>query len=199
MNYSILSLEPLLVFVQSVPLVPKRGTKHFRTYRKLCSDLLQRVPDTAGLYIWVGPSSERIYRYVGISVEGFRNRFGNYFQQEYTVHWETVHGENPTIALACEHYPKWVHTITSQSYRGKAGTKFIVYYQTTSYDESQLLELEAELIQHFDPVANVDRPKPQGFLHSEAMEIANGFSQAIQIQIQKMGIPVPHRLTGRSS
>ncbi|MBI1805158.1 MAG: hypothetical protein HY033_03720 [Ignavibacteriae bacterium] len=173
-------IKPLLGLVRGYPLIPKRGTKPFKQYCKLYEKLIKSVPNTGGIYIWVGPACDRIHRYIGISEEGLQNRFDDEFWQEYTAQWETEHGEAPTVSLACQHYPKWTHKITSQSYRGKAGTTFIVYHELPGWSEPKLRELEAEFIKYFDPVANVDRPEPSGYLHDTAMELANVFEEAIR-------------------
>jgi len=176
----LVDLHRLLEFIQTYELIPKRGTKPFRQYCRIYEELIKSVPNMAGIYIWVGPTCKRIYRYVGISAEGLQNRFDDEFWQEYTVHWETVHGETPTVSLACQHYPKWIGKITSQSYRGKVGTKFIVYLELPGWNEPKLRELEAEFIKYFNPVANVDRRLPTGYLHDTAVELENVFEKAIR-------------------
>ena len=179
MNSEILNFNPLFQYVESIPLIPKRNTKEFGQYRFLYQKMTDVVPNSPGLYLWIAPQCNRPVRYVGLSAQGLKQRFRNQFQQEYSVQWETIHGENPNILLVCQHYPKWVNKIQSQSLRGKAGTQFISYFECLNRTTKELHDIEAELIQYFDPVANEDRPKPTGKLFNEAIDIASDFEKSI--------------------
>lgn len=169
------SLQPIYDYVKTIQRLPKRNRSkksEYGKYRCVYLSLILNVPNIPGWYLWVNINSPKKEIYTGKAFKGLHNRFQNRFKQEYTVFWETVHGEYPFITDAYRIFPQEDYREQIEGYRCKCNSTHIIWVGRHNIDKYECEDIERELFISLDPLCNIDRPKPKGVYRNNSIMVS---------------------------
>lgn len=160
-----------------------RGSEHGKDYSGLCKAITEKVEGVAGFYIWGRYDRKRSWHSIYLGKAGYkqdktnlRKRIAEELKDERAFVWRHVYSEGELLAICHRiHHGKgytWKRPLL------KAGTTEIIWVTAPELSNSEILKVEADLIEALNPSANLSRPTPGRMVQSHATAV---FSQVREI------------------
>lgn len=159
-------------------------------YRKQAKSAVVGVPEVPGVYLW-GSYDHRGYwqsiylRLAGLGGKSYclRSRLIEELMDEHSCFWR--------VCRTRQHIRD-----ARESGRGartramlKEGATHIIWVTTPRLGRSEVRDVESELIEAFNPAANLSRPAPPSYIRKQATVIYNAFRDIIH-QYRQTAWPV---------
>jgi hypothetical protein len=180
----------------SPPPLPERDEEPYVKFRKSYKQVIKKVPQTNGVYLWyaVRPNNQVEYIYVGEShsnKSGLRGRLDDEFRRTYHGFWATVFASDKYLEEAITVFgdrtrynpKKSYETDIRNDYERHGATHVVFCHDVTA--QLNVVAVQNDLIQLFDnPRGNIKdvrtKPLPESQLSAEAKVIYKSFCQAVQ-------------------
>lgn len=151
-------------------------------YSALCDTLTAAIPELQGIYIWGAFDSKKYWKSLYLGKAGLgrskkllRARIREELKDERCSLWRYVLSKGQLLEVGPRvHHPgQWDRYIKNAWLRSlrKGGATHIVWAPARGLDNRQVRNLEAELIEAFNPEANRQRPIPPNEVLVEASRI----------------------------
>ena len=147
-----------------------------RQYSSICDQVTEAVLEAQGFYLWGAYDKKGLWQNIYLGKAGFgdhksiRKRIREELKDERCCIWRCVYREEELDAFRAKlHSGKYANE-WKRSMR-KSGTTHIVWVSAPNVSSNQVTDVEADLIESFNPTANRTRPAPPGLLQGEAKEI----------------------------
>lgn len=140
------------------------GSAYGKEYSHLCKVITQHVDEVAGFYVWGRYDRKRYWRSIYLGKAGYkkdktnlRKRILEELKDERAFVWRYVYDEAEVLAIC--------HRIHDGRYTWKrpllkTGTTEIIWVPAPKLSDSEILMVEADLIEGLSPSANLVRPTP---------------------------------------
>lgn len=193
-NSGIIELNNLYAFAEA-----DRGgnglhanSKTGRKFGKECSDLVHKVSEHGGFYIWGMYDSNCSWKNIYIGKAGFKKstslkaRILEELKDERQFFWRTVLSENSLLEKCEEYYPEMKKVYINHWQRSlqKFNSTHVIWVaidkENTSHVENLILQIESDLIETMNPTANIKRPKPIDTFIPNTIEVVNYIKQHIR-------------------
>lgn len=183
------SLRPLYDFVERYKDSPSLSgrSKIGRLYGRNVMEAVRTVPDASGFYLWgYYEDAERPWHsvYLGRAGSGkttsLHARIGEELKDERVFVWRHVLPKKELLQKLKSDYPsKGGYQWASKRALRKADCTHIVWCAAPDFTREQVGQVEADLIELFNPKANRDRPAPKKDVQDRTMEVAAEFRTRI--------------------
>lgn len=168
-NGGMISLSPLYDFVDENTKKSLEAMTLFRSklggkYSKLCQKVTEPVDPTSGFYVWGYYDAHLYWHSTYVGKGGFRQRGTNLrkrileeLKDERGFVWRAAYDEEKIQKMANE-----IHNRNYQFKRPflKAGSTRIMWFPALDLQNSDILQVESDLIEALNPRANLMRPAP---------------------------------------
>lgn len=160
-----------------------------REYGKKVKEITSTLPSEAGFYLWGFYTSVGLWRSVYLGKAGYgvstslRSRIDEELRDERPLIWSQGQISDETI------WSKWVEGYDDsrasknhfdRSIR-KAGSTHVIAVSLpiSEIDNKSISSIEADLIETLNPIANVQRPRPNSSLQDKTIEVIRAFKDSI--------------------
>jgi hypothetical protein len=189
LSSGIVSLQRLYDYVKSNP-DPKGlelRSPVRRRYRSLAADICRQIEPVQGFYLWGRYESNRLWRNVYLGKAGFgktahlRARILEELKDESACIWCESFSEETLRKAGKRNHPRMWHKYQFHMTRAlkKAGITHIVWVGVPGLPNPDVQNIESDLIETFNPRANVSRPVPPVTLQERTKEIIGEFRSLI--------------------
>jgi hypothetical protein len=176
----------------------ERSSKHGKVYRDKNAQILEKVPDEQGFYLWgfYNPSRFWINVYSGKAGKGktasLRARLLEELKDERACIWREVNPDNATLlGIGKRTHPQMWHKYEKDWKRtlGKAGSTHIFWVAAPPLDlePDNVESFENDLIEVMNPTGNRRRIMPAPALQQKAANILNAFRDMIHSEENRKG------------
>lgn len=189
MENDIIFLEPIykLICEQYEKEFPKQNPwdnklNIWKAYRSCYTKICERIPKSPGFYFWGKYDHKTKYWssiYVGMAGTNKSASLFNRISKEMTAESAFAFGQIMDIHK--------INDYTKEAYRDKyeeyainnerairkKGTTHIIWCDTHLKDDSEIVDVEKDLIEILDPTANAKKQAPPKELHSHSIEVLN--------------------------
>ncbi len=158
-----------------------------RSLGKLTKIVTSSIVDECGFYLWGSYEANGLWRnrYLGKAGYGktshLRARITEELRDERCFLWSAILEQDKILALGRQHYESMWYKCEAGWLRSlkKAKTSHIIWVSTPELENAQVHDVEADLIETFNPIANVSRPTPPATLQTDTKEIIGHFRYRI--------------------
>ena len=184
MNNGTIKLDNLYKHAASDPDAEsiKGNSKIGRAYGKKAVELTSSIEASHGFYIWGKYEKNKLWRTIYLGKAGYgkttslKARITEELKDERAFLWHGLHSklnETELLKVAENHYPNMWHKYESHFKRAirKNGATHIIWAVTPKLTNSEVVKIEADLIETLNPIANVQRPSPTSDLQGKTIEI----------------------------
>ena len=189
MKNGIIFLEPIykLICEQYKKEFPEQNpwnnkSNIWKAYRSCYKKICERLPESPGFYLFGNYDQKTKYWsniYIGMAGTNKTASLFNRISKEMTAESAFAFGQIMDIDK--------INDFTKKAYRNKykeyvkhnerairkKGTTHIIWCDTHLKDDSEIKDVEKDLIEIFNPKANVKKPAPPKELHSHSIEVLN--------------------------
>ena len=155
-----------------------------RQYSQLCDQVTEPILDAQGFYLWGRYDAKGLWRNTYLGMAGFgnhkslRKRIREELKDERCGVWRAVYSEDDLMAIReriheGKYRAEWIRGMR------KAGTTHIVWAAAPGVPAADVKNVEADLIEALNPIANVKRPAPPRHLQDDATEVFRSLRRAI--------------------
>ncbi len=157
-------------------------------YATLASAITSTVPNERGFYLWGKYDPNGLWRniYLGKAMLGktahLRARILEELKDERMCLWRHVMTERQLLDKTMENYGGRYNGRGNKSFKRsiyKAETSHIIWVAVEDLGESQVRNIESDLIETLNPVANIVRPSPPAELQELTVEVIKHFRRQI--------------------
>ncbi len=149
-------------------------------YRENAKSVVAEVPEHPGVYLW-GRYDRRGYWqsiYLGLAGLGgesycLQSRLLEELIYERSCLWRICRSQKHILNVRENGRSARARAIR------KEGSTHIIWVTTPKLQERQVRDVESELIEAFNPIANVTRPAPPPYIQKDAALIYNAFRKVI--------------------
>jgi hypothetical protein len=168
-----------------------RSNKPSREYLKVCIEVLDKVPNNQGFYLWGFYNSNRFWVnvYLGKAIVGktahLRDRLYKELTAENASIWREVNKDNVAVlAIGQKIHPVMWPTYKAQWQRAlrKAGSTHIFWVAASDLPAAHIDLIESDLIEAMNPTGNRQRKVPSAKLQREAGEILKTFRELVHLE-----------------
>ena len=139
-----------------------------RRYGKVAKRICQAIAATQGFYLWGRYEPNGLWRNIYLGKAGFgrtahlRARIQEELKDERVCIWRAFVSVSTIEATGERNYPRMWHYYKKHMHRAlkKAGTTHIVWVTDPQLKNSQVQNIESDLIETLSPSANMSRPVP---------------------------------------
>jgi len=162
-------------------------SKDGKAYKEQAKALVGSVKEEPGFYLWgyFEKNGRWVNIYIGKAGDGpktsLRARLLEELGDERMFLWANYIDENELLAKCKSYYPqKWL-AYEPQWKRAiqKSGSTHIVWVATPSLKDSSIRQIEADIIETMNPVANNQRPRPESEFQEDTFQIIKNFKHHI--------------------
>lgn len=189
MRSGILSLQPIYKFLKlnhdKIGLYGKspEGRAYGAEVAKICQD----IAATQGFYLWGRYERNGLWRNIYLGKAGFgrtahlRARIQEELKDERACIWHAFVSVRSMEAAGERNYPRMWHQYKKYTHRAlkKTGATHIVWVADPDLDNSQVQNIESDLIETLNPSANMLRPVPPVTLRECTKAIIGEFRELI--------------------
>lgn len=190
MKSGILDLHPLIKYVDEGDRVGKSlcgYSSSGREYGTLANDLTVSIPEDPGFYLWGSYAKNRLWKNIYLGKAGYgrmthlRARILEELKDERQFLWCPFLTDEALFAKGKECYPRMWETYKNHWKRAiaKAGASHIIWASAPEVENSQVLDIEKDLIETMNPSANLKRPVPPSSLQPVTKEVIGFFRYEI--------------------
>jgi hypothetical protein len=170
--YQVVRANPTCYDFSERPKIPR--------YRKQAEQVVAQVPDLKGVYLW-GKYDRRCYWssiYFGLAGLGktkyrLKSRLLEELMDEKSCFWRICRSKKHIIKARDDGQKARRRAVR------KRGATHIIWVATPKLRKRQVREVEADLIEALNPVANVVRATPPSHIQKDATAIYNAFRKVI--------------------
>jgi hypothetical protein len=208
MSSGIISLLPLYDFLRLNHAVAGLYGKSpaGRHYGRRATELCASVAATQGFYLWGRYERGRLWRNIYLGKAGFgktanlRARICEELKDERACIWRAFVSVATMEEAGELNYPRmWRHLYKSHWSRAlkKAGATHIVWAADPALPNSQVQNIESDLIETLNPRANLSRPVPPVSLQAHTKEVIGQFRELIHEHREDRFLLAGHGPRGR--
>jgi hypothetical protein len=141
------------------PRKPERR-RVLREYSELCGNIIKKVPIERGVYLWVCYEKNRLWKNIYLGLAGYgkttslRARISEELRDEKSFAWAGVLGEEEIRAIPDNGRKHRERAMLKQ------GATHIFWVTTPDLPIQAVHDLESDLIEALNPMANIKRPAP---------------------------------------
>jgi hypothetical protein len=191
MMSGILSIKALVAWVQEEDPDGSAlaGTSSIgKALGKKTRELTKNVEAGRGFYLWGNYDSRGFWKNIYLGKAGYgkyaglQKRITEELRDERCFLWIDVLSEKKILDKGAALFPaKWSQYSKEWQNRHfkKAGTSHIIWVATPAIDDSHVRNVEADLIETLNPIANVSRPTPPSELQEHTKEVIGHFRSQI--------------------
>ena len=189
MKNGIIFLEPIykLICEQYEKEFPKQNPwdnklNLWKAYRSCYEKICERIPESPGLYLWGNYDQNTKYWsniYIGMAgtnkTASLFNRISKEMTAESAFAFSQIMTPEKIKKFTEEAYPNTCEKYKKHNERAirKKGTTHIIWCDTHLKDDSEIKDVEMDLIEIFNPKANIEKLTPPKELHSHSIEVLN--------------------------
>jgi hypothetical protein len=163
-----------------------------RNYGKLATNVVQSIPESHGFYLWGYYEKNKLWRSLYLGKAGYgkttslRARIKEELKDERVFLWYGPHStltEENLKSINEKYYPTMWYQYKNHFARAikKSKTTHIIWVVTSDLDNSEVIKIEADLIETMNPSANIMRPGPTSGLQDKTIEIIRMFKNQIHL------------------
>jgi hypothetical protein len=189
LNSGIVSLHPLYDYVKSNPdpkVLDIRSPVR-RRYRSLAASICEQIQPVQGFYLWGRYEPNRLWRNIYLGKAGFgktahlRARILEELRDESACIWCSTFSEETLRKAGERNHPRMWHKYQFHMTLAlkKVGATHIVWVAVPGLSNPDVRNIESDLIETFNPLANVSRPVPPVTLQERTKEIIGEFRSLI--------------------
>jgi hypothetical protein len=158
-----------------------------RAYGALAKEVSMTIGDCQGFYLWGRFENNSLWKNIYLGKAGFgktthlRARILEELKDERQFLWRSIFKEEDLLKRGAELYPEMWSKYKNHWNRAisKAGASHIVWVASPNLEDSQVFDVEKDLIETLNPTANLMRSKPPSTLQPVTSEIISRFRHEI--------------------
>ncbi|HEU5411687.1 MAG TPA: hypothetical protein VFU57_11750 [Candidatus Acidoferrales bacterium] len=153
-------------------------------YSKICNQASEGCPEAQGFYLWGKYDKTGLWQNIYLGKAGFgdhksiRKRIREELKDERCCIWRRIYSADELHAFRMKIHNGKYENEWKRAIR-KSGSTHIVWVSAQSVADDQVTNVEADLIESLNPIANRVRPAPPDSLQYEAKEIFGLFRKCI--------------------
>ncbi len=156
----------------------------------MVKELTTNAPNAGGFYLWGSYSKRGLWKniYIGKSAHnntnGLRGRISESLKDGRHFLWKTKLTEKGLLERLKINYPtKYLDYMKAWNYTmHKFNSTHIIWVEIQSeIPNNEILTIESDLIETMNPTANIKRPKPDGVLQANTINVIREFKKHIHL------------------
>jgi hypothetical protein len=164
-----------------------RGSPLRRQYGSVAAKICESIAPRQGFYLWGRYENNGLWQNIYLGKAGFgktahlQARILEELRDERSCLWRAFVEEEMLLKAGVKNHPKMWHKYQPQMTRAlrKAGTTHIIWVADPNLKNSAVTNIESDLIETLNPLANIFHPIPPQTLQSHTKEIIAEFRSLI--------------------